>query len=88
MSLWSKALIAGIAIEGVLLALMFSGIAFGGSCKPEGFGLVLIMLHYPALVLGPHLPQWLTILIAAAFGVAVWTVVAYALLRLLRLGRK
>jgi len=80
-----KAIIAGIVIESVLLALMFSGIEFGNSCKPGGFGLVLIMLHYPALVLGSYLPPWLTILIAAAFGIAVWTGVVYALLRL---GRK
>lgn len=83
-----KAFISGIVIEGLLLGLMFSGIEFGHSCKPGGFGLVLITLHYPALVLGPYLPTWLTILIAAALGVAVWTVVVYALLRLLRFCRK
>jgi FtsH-binding integral membrane protein len=82
MSLRVKAIICGIVIESVLLGLIFSGIEFGDSCKPGGFGLVLIYLHYPALILGPHLPEWLTILIATGFGIAAWSVVAYALLRL------
>ena len=88
MSLRVKAIISGIVIEGILLGLMFSGIEFGDSCKPGGFGLVLIMLHYPALILGPFLPQWLTIFFAAAFGITLWSVVAYVLLRLLQLRSK
>lgn len=88
MSLRTKAVICGIVIESVLLGLMFSGIEFGDSCKPGGFGLVLIMLHYPALILGPHLPEWLTILLAIGFGVTVWSVVAYTLLRLPKFFRK
>lgn len=88
MSLRVKAIISGIVIESVLLLLMFSGIEFGDSCKPGGFGLVLIMLHYPALILGPYLPQWLTIFFAAAFGITAWSAVVYVLLRLLQLQRK
>ena len=82
-----KAFISGIVIEGVLLVFMFSGLV-DGSCKPEGFALALIMLHYPVLILNSHLPQWLTILLAAAFGITVWSAVVYVLLRLLQLGRK
>ncbi len=88
MSLRVKAIISGIVIEGILLALLFSWVAFGDYCKPEGFGLVFIMLHYPALILGPHLPQWLTILLAAAFGITAWSAVVYVLLRILQLVRK
>ena len=88
MNLRVKAIISGIVIEGMLLVLMFSGLEFGDSCKPSGFGLVLIMLHYPALILGPYLPQWLTILFAAVFGITVWSAVVYILLRLLQLRRK
>ena len=88
MSLRGKAIISGIVIESILLGLMFSGIEFGDSCKPGGLGLMLIMLHYPALILGHHLPEWLTILLATGFGITAWSVVAYVLLHLPRLFRK
>ena len=88
MNLRVKAIISGIVIEGMLLVLTFSGIEFGHSCKPGGFGLVLIMLHYPALILEPYLPPFVPFLVAVALSVVVWSFVAYVLIRLLRLRRK
>ena len=85
MSLRMKAIISGIVIESVLLALMFSGIADGGSCKPEGFGLMLIMLHYPALILEPYLPPLVVLPVVAIVCAAGWSLVAFLFLRMLRL---
>ncbi|MDI1315071.1 hypothetical protein [Prosthecobacter sp.] len=82
-----KAIISGVVIEGILLALMFSGVAEGGSCKPEGFGLSLIMLHYPAIILQPYLPPLFPFLIAVALCVVAWSAVVYVLLRLVQFGK-
>lgn len=88
MSLREKAINSGILIEGALLALMFSGIADGGSCKPEGFGLGLIMLHYPALALEPYLLPPFPFLVSVALCMTAWSATVYVLLRLLQLLKK
>lgn len=80
MNLWTRALIIGTAVETLLLALLIG--APWGSCKPEGFKLLLILLHYPALLIDGRWPNWLAIVITFVLCSLFWSVVAYAFLRL------
>lgn len=88
MTLRMKAFISGVVIEGILFALIFSGMEVYNPYKPGRFDLVFTLLHYPALVWGPQSPEWLAILLTAACGVIAWGVIIYAILWLIRLGRK
>jgi len=80
MNLWTRALIIGTAVETLLPALLIG--ALWGSCKPEGFELVLILLHYPALLIDGRWPNWIAIVITFVLCSLFWSVMAYAFLRL------
>ena len=80
MYLWTRALIIGTAVEVLLLALLIG--APSDSCKPEGFKLVLILLHYPALLIDERWPNWLAIIITFVLCSLFWSAMAYAFLRL------
>ena len=80
MNLWTRALIIGTAVETLLLALLI--VAPSDSCKPEGFKLVLILLHYPALLIDGRWPNWIAIVITFVLCSLFWSAMAYAFLRL------
>lgn len=80
MNLWTRALIIGTAVEALLLALLIG--APSDSCKPEGFKLLLILLHYPALLIDGRWPNWIAIIITFVLCSLFWTLMAYAFLRL------
>jgi len=86
MNLWTKAIIIGVAIEALMLLSTF--FIVDGSCKPEGLGLMLLLLQYPALLLTGRLPPWLNV--GATFVICsfAWSCVTYAFLRLLSIARK
>ncbi len=88
MTLRMKAFISGIVIEGILFALIFSGVDFYDPHEPGGITLALIVLHYPALIWGHRLPEWLSILSTAVCGIIAWSVIIYVILWVIRLGRK
>jgi hypothetical protein len=81
MNRWIKAIIIGTAIEVLLLAIMF-GVPWD-SCKPEGFGLVLILLQYPVVLMEGRFPAWLSLGAAFVLCSLTWSLAAYVLLLLL-----
>ncbi len=86
MNLWGKAIISGIAIEGILLALMF--LVPWGSCKPEGLSLILILLHYPALFFESHLPMGIGLPATFVLCSAMWGLLIYGTLRTMKCLKK
>lgn len=83
-----KAFISASVIEGILFALIFSGMEVYNPYKSGGFDLVFTLLHLPALIWGHYLPEWLAILSTAACGIIAWSVIIYAVFWIIRLGRK
>ena len=82
MNLWTKAILIGVAIEGVLFALICGE---SGPCAPSSMGLIGILSHFPAMMLvwplsGLDLPDWSYKPLLFAFGCLFWTLITYAFL--------
>ncbi|HEY1049303.1 MAG TPA: hypothetical protein VGE39_06100 [Prosthecobacter sp.] len=80
-----KAIISGVAIEAMLLSVLF---AIGwGPCGPGSpIGYVLLLLHYPGIwVLETaahfHLPTGMEMPIIFGSGAGIWSVLIYAAMR-------
>ena len=78
MYLWTRALIIGTAMEALLFALLIG--APSDSCKPEGFKLVLILLHYPALLVDGRWLNWIAIAMTFVLCSLFWSAMAFAFL--------
>ncbi len=85
MNLWGKAIIAGIAIEGMLFAVMFAGGL--GPCGPgSSVGWVIMILHYPAMwavnvFAKLNLPESAGLPLVLVISAAQWSSILYVILR-------
>jgi hypothetical protein len=75
-----KAIISGIVIELILLWLLFT--IPWGSCEPAGLSWMLHLLHYPVMFLD-RLPIWIGLPAAFVICSTIWSIVIYALIRIL-----
>jgi hypothetical protein len=84
MSLWGKAIISGIVMEGILFSLLCaSGWGPCGPGSPVGF--VLMLAHFPATMLalpvsGLDLPDWIMMPLLFALACIWWILISYAFL--------
>ncbi len=84
MSLWGKAIISGIAIEGIMFSAMY-GIGWGpcGPNSPVGF--ILMLFHFPGSMLAApfawmKFPSYLDAPILFFCSALFWVLISYAFL--------
>ncbi len=84
MNLWTKAIIIGVAIEGILFSLMH-GIGWGPCGPGSPLGAVVMLLHFPAVLLMMPFnfaawPKWMEMPALFFFASLFWTLITYAFL--------
>lgn len=84
MSRWTKSIIVGIAIEGILFSMMY-GIGWGPCGPASPAGAVVTLMHFPAVMLMlpfsfVEWPKWMEGPMLFGFASLWWTMISYAFL--------
>lgn len=84
MSLWTKAILIGVVIEGILFSLMQAS-EFGPRGLGTSVGVVLAWVHIPAFFLMMPFgfvewPKWVEAPMLFFFACLFWTLITYAFL--------